>query len=333
MGTLCHAAQVAENVPVVYETKADRHADTDSVAVYRTGAEAAWLFATEKAGDTVAVFDAVSGKLLGRLGGKGDGPGELRRPNGIAVATVPVAAGPRRPVLLVVERNGRRVQAFALPGREPLGTFGREELRTPYGVATAPSEGSLLVFVTDVGAPLAERVRRYRLAFDGERLLAAHERSFGEAEGKGRLSKVESIAADPELGRLYVCDEGSVRNVKVYGLDGKFLGRTFGDGVVLHEAEGLAIWRRGREGYIVLSDQGPQRTYFRVFDRASLDYVGTFTSRIANTDGICLVQEPVGAWAKGILYAVHNDGPVRGCAWADIAAALRLSLPGRGCPP
>jgi len=324
LGSVTLAGCRADEVPVVYETKARRYFDTDSVAVYRTDARTAWLFATEKAGDTVAMFDAVSGKLLGRLGGTGTGAGRFGRPNGICVADVPGKGGLHRPVLFVAERDNRRVQAFSLPDRKPIGTFGQKRFRSPYGIDVCRSDDALLVFVTDAGAPRTEHVRRWRVRLAGEAIAAEHERSFGDAEGKGVLSAVESIAADAENKRLYICDEGSPRNIKVYSLDGKFLGRTFGDGVVQHEAEGLAIWRRGREGYIILADQGAHRTYFRVFDRASLKHVGTFTSRIANTDGICLVQAPLGPWKTGVLYAVHNDGPVRACAWADIAKALEL---------
>src|SRR3546814_8789109 len=75
------------------------------------------------------------------VGSKGDGPGEFLRPNGIAIYGNYV---------FVAERDNHRVQVLLLPDFTPLGTFGADQLRSPYGLwihESAPAEYE--VYVTD----------------------------------------------------------------------------------------------------------------------------------------------------------------------------------------
>src|SRR3546814_1083575 len=101
----------------------------------------AWLVATAKSSHSLVVVDADTGERLRSVGGKGDRPGEFLRPNGIAIYGNHV---------FVAERDNHRVQVLLLPDFTPLGTFGTDQLRSPYGLwihESAPGEYE--VYVTD----------------------------------------------------------------------------------------------------------------------------------------------------------------------------------------
>ena len=110
------------------------------------------------------------------------------------------------------------------------------------------------------------------------------------------------------------------------GLDGRFTGEVFGTGLFPHEAEGLALYAcADGDGYWVATDQDEERNTFHVFDRRSLDHLGSFTGPLTrNTDGVALTQEAFGPFPAGAFYAVHNDGSVAAFSWAGIARALEL---------
>ncbi|HET6616468.1 MAG TPA: phytase, partial [Gemmatimonadota bacterium] len=129
---LADSAAVAAGVdtiavqPVVLEevflTERDTVDDVDSPAIWHGPAGQHWILTTAKATDVVLVNDAATGEAIRRLGGTGSGPGQLDRPNGIAVVGN---------TLFVVERDNARLQAFSLPELASLGTFGQAELRRP----------------------------------------------------------------------------------------------------------------------------------------------------------------------------------------------------------
>src|SRR5690606_41059715 len=68
---------------------------------------------------------------------RGEGDGQFKRPNGVFVID---------DVLLVVERDNRRVQGFALPSLEPLGHFGTDELVKPYGLWVDKADGGYQLY-------------------------------------------------------------------------------------------------------------------------------------------------------------------------------------------
>ena len=136
------------------------------------------------------------------------------------------------------------------------------------------------------------------------------------------------MAIDRPLERLYVADELRF-NIKVYSLEGKFLGLTFGDGRHYYEPEGVVLLSCGPEdadeGYIIAADQ-TQPTRFLVWDRRSLVPRGGFTGEpaIDITDGVAFVATNDDSGAAGMLYATHHDVQVVAYRWADIAEALNL---------
>ncbi|HJU87382.1 MAG TPA: phytase [Gemmatimonadota bacterium] len=328
------SAAAADSVQVViveeaFETERDTLDDVDSPTVWHGPAGQHWVLTTAKATDVILVNDAGSGAPIRRVGGTGSGPGQLERPNGVA------AIGD---LMLVVERDNARIQAFSLPGFEPLGTFGEEQLRRPYGIAAwQDGQGRIELYVTDnyelvedeipPDSALGERVEHFRAWIEGGELRTEHVRTFGETSGDGVLRKVETIGVDPANDRVLIAEELEPdSHWKIYALDGTFSGQVFGRGYFPHEAEGLALYAcADGGGYWIATDQDEQTNTFHVFDRRSLEHLGAFTGvTTRNTDGVALTQTGFGPFPAGAFYAVHNDGNIAAFSWAEIAAALGL---------
>jgi 3-phytase len=324
----------ADSVDVViveeaFETERDTLDDVDSPAVWHGPEGQHWVLTTAKATDVILVNDAATGEPVRRVGGTGSGPGQLERPNGVAAIA---------DMMLVVERDNARLQAFSLPGFEPLGTFGEEQLRRPYGIAAYEDEqGRIELYVTDnyeleedvipPDSMLGERVEHFRAWMEGGELRTEHVRTFGETSGEGVLRKVETIGVDPASDRVLIAEELEPdSHWKIYALDGTFSGQVFGRGYFPHEAEGLALYACGDGGgYWVATDQDEQTNTFHVFDRKTLEHLGAFTGvTTRNTDGVALTQAGFGPFPAGAFYAVHNDGNIAAFSWAEIAAALEL---------
>ena len=323
------AASVAE----AWVTAAVAGEELDSIATWLAPDGIAWLMASGKSGHRLTIFDGDSGRFVRTVGSRGTRPGEFTRPNGLAVSG---------DLLFVVERDTPRVQLLSLPDFAPQGEFGSGELRAPYGIwlhEVAPRELEAMVTDSfmygerhDVLPPageLAQRVRRYRLRFDGQgHVDATHAGSFGETSGPARLNLVESIAGDPAHGRLLIAEEDrtSPSNLHVYGFDGRWTGRSLPEGTFAGEAEGVVLWTCGADtGYWLAVDQQAPLTSFHLFDRATLAPAGSFHGNVtANTDGIALHAAATPRFPGGALYAVHDDRAISAFDLRDIVARLGL---------
>ena len=309
----------------------DEADNVDSVAFWQgetEGTTASWIVATGKESHGLLVYDADTGALVRRVGGEGDGPGQFRRPNGIMIAG---------DLALVVERDNHRVQVLLLPAFEPRGMVGVDVLRRPYGATVFEDEpGVLELYVTDnyetldgeipPPAELGERVKHFRVFAEAEGVSSELVRSFGDTEGLGVLTKVETLLVDDASGRLLIADEHETGMVlKVYTLDGQFTGETVGQGHFFHEAEGLALRYCGESGYWIATDQAPDISLFRVFDHADFTYRGTFVGETtANTDGVTQTSMATDAFPNGAFFAVHDDQGVTAFDWWAIAEGLGL---------
>jgi len=327
---------LAEPVPVVverYVSPAYPKDELDSLITWPTEDGKTWLIATAKSGHRLVVFDADTGERLREVGGKGSAPGQFLRPNGVAIFGND---------LFVTERDNHRVQVLSLPEFKSLGTFGEQQLRSPYGLwlnETAPDE--LEVYVTDsyMEGPrfdvvpafdkLNERVRRYRvdLAEDGS-FTAKDDGAFGDTSSDAALRMVESIAGDPAQDRLLVADEDMrhLSTLREYTFGGRYTGRSVPRGSFDAEAEGIALWSCSVDsGYWVAVDQLSPLSRFRLFDRKTLEPRGSFTGRtVAQTDGIALHAAATGRFPAGALFAVHDDESVAAFDLRDVVAALNL---------
>jgi 3-phytase len=335
-------------VPETYISDAAGEDELDSLATWRHPDGAVWVIATGKSSHRLVVFDADTGVRLRTVGGKGQEPGQFKRPNGIAVA------GDR---VFVVERDNRRVQVFSLPNFEPLGSFGEAQLRAPYGVwiHALPSQTgvaeTLDLYVTDnfMDGPryeqvppldqLNQRVRRYQLRFDTRGTFTAEAVShFGDTREATALRVVESLAGDVDRNTLLIADEYTGHDavapaqrrestLREYDLDGGFTGRSAPRASFQAEAEGVALWPCAKmRGYWLAVDQRTDLTAFRLFDRKSLAARGSFTGRtVAATDGITLRTAPSARFPSGALFAVHRDQALAAFDLRDVARALKLS--------
>lgn len=308
----------------------------DSVATWSAPDGRTWLFASGKDVDQLVVFDADTGANLQRVGQKGTGPGQFRRPNGIAVID---------DLLLVVERDNHRVQVLSLPQLESVAIFGSEQLRVPYGLwIDRSADGGFDVYVTDSyqrpdGSPppleqLSERVKHFHLRRADGRIEAEYAGSFGDTSASGALRWVESIHGDPANDRLLIAEEflASGSTLRVYDMRGKYLGVDLDPSHFDGQAEGIALWECGDGGgYWIATDQRDDGNRFQVFDRAGLHHLGSFSGRrTSNTDGIHLRAKSSAAFPHGVFYAVHDDQAVSAFDWGEIAEALGLE---KTCKP
>jgi len=321
----------AAGIPVIIEeflTDWDETDNVDSPAVWHGPDGEHWVISTCKSTDRLIVHDAATGELVRYVGSTGEGAGQFRRPNGIAVVD---------DLAIVVERDNHRVQVLRLPSWESIGIFGADDLVLPYGIALRRDAGGYVLYVTDnyetadeqvpPDSLLGERVKMFSMDVSDGRARGALLKRFGAVDGAGRLRVVESIAVDTVHNRLLLAEEDARFNdIKVYDLDGRFTGRIMGDGIFRYQPEGIVLYTLpDGEGWWITTDQDEGDNTFVIFDRRTLQHVASFKPAvIANTDGIALTQRAFGPFSAGALFAVHNDGGVGALDWQTIADSLGL---------
>lgn len=312
-----------------FMTPYDEAEDVDSPAIWHGSSGEHWLLATAKAGDKIWIYDAADGSVLQPFGSEGTDDGQFNRPNGIAVV---------EDLMLVVERDNARMQIVRLPGLETVGYVGETTLVRPYGIAAfASANGVIETYVTDnyetadeqipPDSELDTRVHHYRIQITQDGLESDLVKTFGETSGDGVLRKVESIVADVANEVLMISDESAgVSRYLIYGFDGTFSGRSLGAGHFPHEAEGIVLYEcADGSGYWIGTDQDEGINTFVIFDRATHEYLGSFTGETTrNTDGVALTQSSFGPFESGAFFAVHNDGGVGAISWSEIAAAIGI---------
>lgn len=298
----------------------------DSVTTWDQANGQRWLIASAKDVDQLVVFDAESGVELRRVGRSGSGLGELERPNGLSVID---------DLLFVVERDNHRVQLFQLPDFKPLLIFGAEQLQVAYGIWVRRMGEGYEAYVTDSfqlsdGTPpaleqLDQRVEHFLVRNRNGQWSAEPLGHFGATDAAGALRWVESIIGDIRHGRLMIAEEympvGST--LRVYDFDGRYLRTSLDSRHFVGQAEGIALWACGDgSGYWLATDQRDDGNRFQIFDRETLEHVGSFAgTRTSNTDGIHIQQRPSPAFPAGVFFAVHDDQAVSAFDWRDIARA------------
>ncbi|MCH6483997.1 phytase [Pseudoxanthomonas sp. LH2527] len=318
-------------VPEAFITAATPAENVDSPASWRSPDGTRWLIATAKDTHRLVVYDGSTGKQLRTVSGPGSELGQMQRPNGIAVID---------DLVLVVERDNRRVQVFQLPDFKPLLVFGADALKQPYGLWVRPQKDAYEVIVSDnymspqnedVPPPLAElgqRFKRYHLQRADGGWKATSAGTFGDTGEAGAIRIAESVFGDAANDRLLLAEEDVAVGTRLreYGLDGTYRGRDIGAGLFKAQAEGMALAQcAAGSGYWIATDQFKDRSVFHVFDRLTLDYKGAFAgNRTANTDGVWLDQSADARFPQGAFYAVDDDQAVAAFDWRDIAKALSL---------
>lgn len=305
----------------------------DSPALHLGKDGKALLLATGKKTGHLVAYDGDTGASLGPRGSKGTGPGQFDRPNGIFV---------QDDLLFVVERDNRRVQVLRLPGLQPLGSFGANELQKPYGMWLRPV-GALRydVLVTDAYmdgedaqgneivpalATLKDRIKRYSVTVDGDTVKSSLSGVVGDVSAEGAVRVPESAWGDAAHDRLLVAEEDLTGTaLREYTMEGRYV-RTLGAGLFKAQAEGIALWQcRDGSGYWITTDQFKDRSLFHVWDRKTLAHLGAFAGgTVGNTDGVWLHQGATKRFPAGVFYAVHDDQGVGAFDWRDVARALKL---------
>lgn len=317
-----------------FQTDRDEGDNVDSPTVWHGPNGQHWLIATAKEGDAVIVYDATNGSFIKRVGESGSGKKQFDRPNGIAVSDN---------LLLVVERDNKRVQVLRLPDFTFLGFFGKKGLEdsliSPYGITVDRAAKNIYqVYISDNYNPylqgypaeseLEDRIHHYRFTVEGDSIQSDQLNIFGEIYTQGALNKVESLWSDRQHNRLLIADEAyPQRNIKVYDLKGNFTGKIIPKKYFDSEPEGIALYKcKDGSGYWIITDQHKNnKNKYQVFDRETLDYIGGFRGEITrNTDGVWLTQKSFGDFSAGVFYPVHDDGSVTAIPWSDIADALSL---------
>ncbi|WMJ68786.1 phytase [Stenotrophomonas sp. 24(2023)] len=334
-GAAAPATRTVATIAEAFLTPMTPADNIDSPAAWQAPDGTTWLIATAKTTDKLVVYDGSTGAHLRDVGSHGTAPGTFDRPNGISITG---------DLLWIVERDNHRVQVFSLPDFTPLAVFGAQDLRKPYGLWVDTRSDGYAVYVTDSWdngkdaqgndqlPPLAEldkRVRQYHVTRNGADVQAKLVASIGDTSQAGALRVVESIWGDPANDRLLIAeeDESYASEFKVYTLEGRFTGTTFGRDVFKAQAEGVMLRTCGKDGWWITTEQGKQRSVFHLFDRHTLAPVGAFQGNtVANTDGIWMMQQPSPRFPQGALYAVHDDQGVVAFDWEVIARQFGLPL-------
>ncbi len=312
-----------------YLTKWDDTENIDSPAFWQSKDKSKnWLIATAKEGHCLAVYNAENGERLKTIGKEGDSEGEFSRPNGIWVID---------DMAFVVERDNNRIQVLSLPDFKTVLMFGQDKLINAYGLTVFKENDYYRLWVTDnyetkneeipPDSLLNKRVLEYKISNKGGNLNAEFIKYIGDTTEKGALRIVESIYADPENNLLMIAEEDE-RNthIKVYDLDGNFIGKTIGEGDFKYQAEGIALYKKeGGKGFWIFTDQADNHNTFRIYSRRDFKYLCRFQpEETTNTDGVWLTQTSFPGFEEGAFFAVNNDGGVGAFSWKALSDTLCL---------
>ena len=211
--------------------------------------------------------------------------------------------------VLVTERDNKQVAVFN-SSMEFLGTFGNEELRSPYGITFYKQENnSYKVLVTDsyeYNNPREDRILSWDFTIENG------EFSVGPATvlGNPTLYQVESIQADKHYQTLLVAEEMKEHH-KVMALDlmtGEVIKEDLGNFDRGNDPEGIAlVVNKNNNGYWICTEQSKTDNRFHLYDRKTLEYKTTmYLNNVSYTDGIATAY----MHGKWFLYAVDNDARI-----------------------
>ena len=211
--------------------------------------------------------------------------------------------------VLVTERDNKQVAVFN-SSMDFLGTFGNDELRSPYGITYYKQENnSYKILVTDsyeYNNPREDRILSWDFTIE------SGEFSVGPATvlGNPTLYQVESIQADKHYQTLLVAEEMKEHH-KVMALDlmtGEVIKEDLGNFDRGNDPEGIAlVINKDNNGYWICTEQSKTDNRFHLYDRKTLEYKTTmYLDNVSFTDGIATAY----MHGKWYLYAVDNDARV-----------------------
>ena len=211
--------------------------------------------------------------------------------------------------VLVTERDNKQVAVFN-SSMDFLGTFGNDELRSPYGITFYKQDDNhYKVLVTDsyeYNNPKEDRILTWDFAIEND------EFTVGSATvlGNPTLYQVESIQADKHYQTLLVAEEMKEHH-KIMALDlmtGEVIKEDLGYFNRGNDPEGIAlVINKDNNGYWICTEQSKTDNRFHLYDRKTLEYMNTmYLDNVSYTDGIATAY----MHGKWFLYAVDNDARV-----------------------
>ena len=319
-----HSLDNSTIIEEVFQTPRDENDNIDSPAIWHGPNGENWLISTAKSTDKLFINNGADGAFIKTVCESGDSLGQLKRPNGISVID---------DLVIIVERDNKRLQVFKLPSFESLGFIGKDLIK-PYGLFVYKDDSKYNLYVTDnyetaeelipPNNELNRRVHQYSFIIDENGLNSEFVKVFGDTTKKGALRIVESVYGDVENNVLLFSEEDeSNSSVKVYDLEGNFK-EVFGSGLFNFQVEGISLYKeKDGNGFWVITDQSMTNNRFLLFDRKTFNFIGAFKgTNTLNTDGIWLTQKPFSNFKDGAFFAVHNDGNVSGF---DLSEIIKIS--------
>ncbi len=211
--------------------------------------------------------------------------------------------------VLVTERDNKQVAVFN-SSMEFLGTFGNNELRSPYGITFYQQDNnSYKVLVTDsyeYNNPREDRILGWDFTIKNGEFYTGKATVLGNPT----LYQVESIKADKHYQTLLVAEEMKEHH-KVMVLDlvsGEVIKEDLGNFNRGNDPEGIAlVTNKDNGGYWICTEQSKTDNRFHLYDRKTLEYMTTmYLDNVSYTDGIATAY----MHGKWYLYAVDNDARV-----------------------
>ena len=247
---------------------------------YFVDARNKYIVVSEYYGQCISVFTS-EGVHICTFGSKGDGPGELHCPSGIAIT--------EDNHVLVVDKNNMRIQKFTIEGDfvAAVGSQGSGPLQfstIPVGLSIHPRTGKIYVCDCD----------NHRIQVINPDFTFSHE--FGLfGLGKGQLHRPFDVAFDNDL--VYVADKQNHR-VQIFTLQGEYVS-DFGNNH-LRSPEGIAT--DAQNDVVYVSDLTQHNiSLFRASTGEFLRSIGCFGKKEVTT-----FNEPCGM-------VVNNDGALIIC--------------------
>lgn len=299
-----------------------------------------WLHPGELGKSTVVSSDKVAGKLfVYDLDGKvvqtlaAQKPGNVDTRYGFRLGRDSVD------IVAFNERDSEKIRVYKVnPGSRQL------ERIDDGGIASGPNYGFALYkslatgrFYAFVSPKTGGAIKQFELVNSGRGSVTA----VGPLRELRLAGTVEGMVADDESGRLFLAEE----NGGIWAFDAEpnrpAGGRKIaaaGEHGLLGDIEGLALYYLpGGEGYLIASNQGTST--FRIYGRQPPHaYLGGFTvGGVMQTDGLEVINLPLGAQFAQGLFASHNGRrgpyPIQLAKWDDIASVLGLRVDTRYWDP